>query len=345
MFESTSKRFRTGTLAGALILAAVPLTQALIAGPQDGPPQGLIPIDPPAGEGEPLVALDEPALDAELWAAKLTDADLDRREQAFDAALDAARRSPAMGNWLEAQAAGTDGLAWTARLLLREIKSGSRRAPGGFDAMPFGDPFAGDPFQRFFGNNGAAPRGFGIGGPSIFDAFDDLFSAPGGRSQSRTFGFRMGPNGVEVETSEGVDGDQRTEVYQADDLESLLREHPELRDRFGLKSKTDEAMRTDILGVRVTPTQPGDNLPEGLFVADTIIGTIAHLLGVERGSVLVSLNGQALRDVSDISAILTARPEGGELRLTWIDANGLETTRVWRPGGRQAGEPEEREEL
>ena len=343
MLETTSKRVLTGALLGALSLTAVPLTQALAPSIQDGPRTGLVPIDPPAG-AEDLAAPQGAAFDAELWSARLTDADLDRREQAFEEAARAVRRSPAGREWLQETARGTDELAWTARLLLRELDRGGRGGQA-FGSPLLGDPFAvdpfgADPFGGFFGGRGGA-----FGRPSILDAFDGLLGAPGARGQSQTFQFRMGPDGIQIETSEGVDGDRRTEVYEADDLESLLRDHPELRDRFGLAPGEAPAIRTDILGVRVLPTDAGGPGPEGLLVAETVIGTVAHLLGVERGSVLLELNGTALREVADISEVLGARPEGGEIRLRWIDAKGVDTTRVWRPGGDDQVEDGERREL
>ena len=119
----------------------------------------------------------------------------------------------------------------------------------------------------------------------------------------------------------------------------------ELRERIGPRTRglvprqpgtTGRELRTDLLGVRVAPIAAPDGTPAGLRVYGTELGTIAQLLRVRPGSVLVSLNGMELLEVEDISRALAARPAGGEIRLRWIEPNGVQTERVWRPNGGEA---------
>ncbi len=98
-----------------------------------------------------------------------------------------------------------------------------------------------------------------------------------------------------------------------------------------------EPLRTDILGVRVVPLGTERSaeleLPEGvgLYVSSTYPATIAQLLGVRAGDVLVELNGQQLASSEDITRILEQRAQDGELSLTWIDGAGERRTRTWKP--------------
>lgn len=95
--------------------------------------------------------------------------------------------------------------------------------------------------------------------------------------------------------------------------------------------------RTDILGVLVEPV-PAERAQElgleagvGLTVQRVEPGTIADVLGVRRGHVLVELDGRALTNRDDISAALTARAADAELHLVLVDRWGERRTRSWKP--------------
>ena len=88
--------------------------------------------------GQEVAPTTEPVVAPELldWSDGLTLADLDAREAFLDGILADARRSPErceeLTLWLTTVAAGSDDLAWTARLAKRELQR-----------SPFGDPLLG----------------------------------------------------------------------------------------------------------------------------------------------------------------------------------------------------------
>ncbi|MHC4263536.1 MAG: hypothetical protein ACYSWX_13500 [Planctomycetota bacterium] len=354
--ESLRTAPRSLLLASFGFLAAVPLAGAL---QEDGASDGLRPVAPAAGaaETEPLPATPVGDFDPRLWTARMTDADLDRREMTFEDALRNAQTDAAFRDWVQELARGNDELAWTARLLVRELDrlgSSPNAAPrpstgtffGGRPLTPV-DVFGSDPFQVFMVDPNQR-----VGQDAIFEALREAMRSqvPGGVSASgQSMRFQMTPDGVEVELRDSTGGDESVQTYRAEDLEQLLEENPELEGRLGLQAPrtgggsavggavATPAIRTDILGVRVAATDPrataaaGLGDAKGLLVFDTEVGTIAHLLGVQRGSVLLDLNGLPLEEVTDISEALSNRPPSGEIRLRWIGPQGLETVRVWRP--------------
>jgi hypothetical protein len=95
--------------------------------------------------------------------------------------------------------------------------------------------------------------------------------------------------------------------------------------------------RTDVLGVRVEPvsadraTELGLEQGLGLSVQQVEPGTIADVLGVRRGHVLVAIDGHPLKTRDDISTALSARAADAPLSVELIDRHGVRTTRVWNP--------------
>jgi hypothetical protein len=187
----------------------------------------------------PPPGAEDDAFDPELWRARLGQADLPKRLEAFDVAAAIARRDPearrVIAHWAEL---GADPeLAWTAMLLLREAERSRdpfadlfSRRPGSSlfpDLNPFGgrstldrsplddwDPFAGiDPFR------GLAPV---------------PFPQQGGTGRSESFRMEQTPEGVRVELrTEAEDGREEVKTYEAPTLEELLEQHPELREHTG----------------------------------------------------------------------------------------------------------------
>lgn len=97
-------------------------------------------------------------------------------------------------------------------------------------------------------------------------------------------------------------------------------------------------LRTDILGVRITSVDDARrrelelDAGVGLQVQGTEPGTIASVLGIGAGDVLVEINGRPIHSREDISAQLQQRAPGSELSVSWIDSSGARRTRTWRDG-------------
>jgi hypothetical protein len=269
--------------------------------------------------------------------------------------------------WLEERSSGADELAWTARLALRELRQREQRgrqAPesaldpwaGGFGFPPGADPFGHQ--QRMQGLLDAL---LGVG-PEGLHAVPPVSGGVGpGQGSSESFSLQLGPDGVEVRVFKNVDGRQEERRYEAPDLPTLLRENPELESilgapggsgafgatptwptlrsipRGGVRSgvpvpqANDQGPRTDQLGVLVAPVAAGPAGEGGLLVHDTVPGSIAHVLGLARGDVLLAVNDVPLRQVEDLSRVLAERPEQGEIRARWRAPSGREVERVWRP--------------
>ncbi len=104
-------------------------------------------------------------------------------------------------------------------------------------------------------------------------------------------------------------------------------------------------LRTDVLGVYLRPLEAGEaaalglETGAGLVVVRTEPGTIAWALGVQRGDVLLEVNGLPATGRDAISEALCARPDDGEVRLVLIDGHGQRRARTWRPREEPADGP------
>lgn len=229
------------------------------------------------------------------------------------------------------------------------------RAPGRAFAQPI------DPFGDAFG-------GFDFG--AFEDRLHELLSepsfglqwAPGdGTTRGESFQLEQGPDGVRVEIGTDVDGRRETRTYEGESLEKLLEANPELRDRIGSvhvdTGSTRDAIdrmlddlrsgnavpghtgkvRTDVLGVMMREAAdreeslPGVPDGVGLLVERIVPKTIAEVLGVRRGDVLVDLNGSELRTGADVSRVLGERAPDQAVELTLVDGQGERRTLVWKP--------------
>jgi hypothetical protein len=344
--------FGAGLVIGAVSLAAT---------------QGLVRLEPrsvPAPVQDP---------DLQAWVRELTRPDLDLREQAYERALATAARKPALRSVLQAWARGEEGpeLAWTARLLLRELGRTSALHGLAVPRLRAGRPTAMDMeelWRQMAEMHGSLEdlfeRDSPLGPPRLPE---DLRQ---GSQTSQAFQLRVGPDGVECEVTTEEDGRSVTRRYQAASLEQLLEQHPELGEHIegrglgagsdrpapdrslgsrGGVSRDSQVLRTDILGVVVTAVSAeraaalGLPVGQGLAVERVEPGTLADALGVQRGHVLVELDGRALRTSEDISAQMAQRAPDGDLRLVLLDRFGQERTRVWKPqppaAEAQDGEP------
>jgi hypothetical protein len=280
--------------------------------------QGLVKIAPRAGAQD--LALEVAASD---WRERLTQDDLDLREQAFDALVGEAARDPALRARLE-QWAGEDdgGLAWTSRLALRQLE---RRAAGpGWMTLDLHDgmhsflpdvfqPLDLDQLQPFQLQPQRAPLGGG--------------AQPQVESKAESFSLEQGPDGVKAKVTRDQDGESVTQEYEAESLEELLEAHPELGEHLagagalpfggmGLRGALPRLqldprvfglgqglapdpsggaaagpVRTDVLGVFVHPLTDEErarrgfqDVEGGLVVERSVPGTIAAGSGPTRRS-------------------------------------------------------------
>lgn len=204
--------------------------------------------------------------DADAWRERLAARDLEARERAFDELAGLARDDVdvrrAVKQWAKDDSAGE--LAWTSRLLLRELGRSTRapRTPGAPGA-PFAAPFHGGGFDDLQRQMEELHRQFG-GMDSLFGdlqrQLEDLQRAlppggPGLQSSHQSFSMRSGPDGVEVEVEEGEGDERHTKTYKAATMEELLEAHPELRGKIRIGDAGDDFF----LGARPrmgAPAQP-----------------------------------------------------------------------------------------
>jgi len=187
-----------------------------------------------------------PAQDIQAWKERLTARDLDQREEAYGAFVEALVRDPDLRRAAEGWRAGADTeLAWTTRLALRVSRdtsnSLSRRTP--FAGRGFGPSDMRsqlDDMQRQFGDLDRLFDDFqkrldqqGSGGGLM----PRTFSAPGGsrQQQQQSYSMQVTPDGLKVEVEENIDGKIEKKTYEAKTLEELYDAHPELKGKVGAR--------------------------------------------------------------------------------------------------------------
>jgi hypothetical protein len=278
----------------------------------------------------------------EEWRARLSDADLARREQAFERLIQAVRQDPSLAGLLRewASDAANPELAWTARLALRELGRAPAfafpeifQAPGLFHSP--GHSWLPDPWSNL-GNGLSMP--LSLDGGSAFESLQ----------------YSQGPEGVSIRVETETNGQRETKTYKGQTLEEILEANPELAEKLSggrstlkrapsigpwtPRSETEAPapLRTDKLGViarEPTAAERGRaGLSQGGLAIDHVAaGTIAEVLGLRPGAILVEINGRAIDSVEALSAALAERAPEGELRVTLFDASGRRQTRTWRP--------------
>lgn len=94
---------------------------------------------------------------------------------------------------------------------------------------------------------------------------------------------------------------------------------------------------THYLGIECTRVSPEkvkdmDLEPErGLAVERAVPGTIADILGIQRGDILITLNGTHLYSAQDVSNVLRRRAADAPIDVELIDKKGQRRTLTWRP--------------
>jgi hypothetical protein len=332
--------------APALALPALLATEGWISGAQQ-PRRGLVRV-----ENEDA----ERGFDAERWRAALLANDLDQRERSFEELVALARVNPdarrALDDWSQSD---DRTLAWTARLARREVgaRAGLLRRDGPFGGFEtqFGDLHERlRELESLFEDFG---RGHGLWTPHL-----DPTTPPGATlEQKQSYRIEIGPDGARVQVTEKENGEETVKEYEADSLDELLEANPELRQRFDVRIggrslptdglldlrklwRPDSQPRMDILGIEYQPPPPEtvESLElepgVGLFVLRTVPGTIAHVLGIKRGDVLIELNKNKLLSGDDVTRVLRERAPEAEVVVKLVDAKGQERTLTWKPSER-----------
>ncbi len=125
-------------------------------------------------------------------------------------------------------------------------------------------------------------------------------------------------------------GSQAGEPFDFDSLFGSLGVRPSpLAAPFGGPEPTP-MLRTDLLGILARPATAEEG-GEGLYVRSTVPGTIAQLLGIAGGDIVLEVNGKELASVEDVTAALAERGPDGRVEAVWKDASGRRRTGTWRP--------------
>ncbi len=96
------------------------------------------------------------------------------------------------------------------------------------------------------------------------------------------------------------------------------------------------AMRTDLLGVQISIPSADDRTQAkvddgvGLKVENVQPGTIASKIGVQRGDLVVDVNGHSIQSVDDVRDTLRSRKDGEDVAVTVVDENGQKRVLTWR---------------
>ncbi|MSR47275.1 MAG: PDZ domain-containing protein [Planctomycetes bacterium] len=180
------------------------------------------------------------------------------------------------------------------------------------------------------------------------DPFAPFFKLDPGAAGDRTQ-LELGPgssfsrvveqDGIHEKLSVEVDGDGRakavvdkdgaTSTYEADSLEALERDHPELFEGFGAvkapvpptpAAPGSAPRQGPRLGIRAVPVDPAvaeylELEPGlGLRVVEVVPGSAAAEIGVRRNDLLIEVNGRAIRGIADVQAALKqGKPEEADL--------------------------------
>ncbi len=75
----------------------------------------------------------------------------------------------------------------------------------------------------------------------------------------------------------------------------------------------------------------GSDRNGGLRVQSVVQGSLAELLGLRRGDVLVELDGKKIESTDDVAAVLHDRKRGAELEAEVLDAHGKSRTLRFKP--------------
>lgn len=225
-----------------------------------------------------------------------------------------------------------------------------------FEELQSKDPFAA--FRR------SSPFGLGMRLPQ--GSLQPL--GPGMEFESNSFGLEMGPDGIKLKLEETVDGKTETKTYEAESMEALLEAHPELEERIGARGLTPERLlpsprggslvpapldqkfepsgaqalkplrpSLDQLGIRMLPPAErqksfeGVSEDVGLEVVGVLPGSLADLVGVEVGDLVIAIAGQTIRSAADVRGALDGVSLDERIEVICVRSDGERRVRAWVP--------------
>jgi S1-C subfamily serine protease len=108
-------------------------------------------------------------------------------------------------------------------------------------------------------------------------------------------------------------------------------------DRFEVRGDDEGGPPTDRLGIQCRPvskdraSELGIDSGVGLSVEEIVPGSIASLLGLRRGDVVVEINGAAIHGTDDVKKTLHDRAAGAEVSVVVVGEGGQRRTLTWKP--------------
>src|SRR5260221_266587 len=244
--------------------------------------------------------------DREAWKKRLGAADFDERMRAFDEFAGLAGQNGDARKALEAWSKDSQDseLAWTSRLLLREV---DKRPWHGFGTLGQhgrgGMDWNLDDFSRRFDDLDSK---FG----DLRSQWGDMLGSlpkptTGSKSSSQSMSLQLGPDGVTCEVTDNVDGKEQKHTYTAGSVYELLEAHPELRDQLG-------GTEFQVFG------RPGGSvriLPRGLGSLSPRISRGDADPFVQKGDVDADENGEPPTDRLGIQCRVVTKDRASELGL------------------------------
>jgi hypothetical protein len=195
----------------------------------------------------------------------------------------------------------------------------------------------------------------------------------GSTQQYQGYKLQVGPDGVSLDATEkDADGKLQTKTYKAKDMDELLQNYPELRERIGAdmhfdlqglpgqdgrtldedlpdgnwlrNARPSQQPPTDVLGIYSSKLAPerakelGLQPEQGLRVERVEPGTIAQVLGIRRGDTIVELDGKPIYTTDDVRKTLQSRKSDEDVVVTLIgDGEKDRRTLRWSPSAPQPG--------
>ena len=217
-----------------------------------------------------------------------------------------------------------------------------------FDGRGTADPFA-DPFARHREMMDEMRRRMeeawgGRHNGSPFGGFD--FEVLPGRSSGQSMSVEAGPDGVRATVKDrGADGKWTTKVYEGESMDELRKKYPDVFGKTGaggFRLDFDPDLRPeggrpgggslspfDDFGAPARPLGPrlGVHVSEsdegGLDVSAVESGSLADKLGIQKGDLIVEVNGLDIGSAFDVAAALL---RGGATAKVVVRRDGEEKT-------------------